>query len=125
MSNRVTSGNPAYVAAYNLDKANPSINFALAYALAQLVLNEGGGPVPTGRRFPIKQARALQKLDLVEIHTTYDAAYAIKQSYTLDSEELVRTHVPVASGAPGTRRSLVTATPEAAQLITRYANQSG
>ena len=124
MTNRVTSSNPAYRAAYHLTKANPKIKFALAYALAQLVLDEGGGPLPTGKRFPIKQARALQKFDLVEIHTNYEDAFTLQKSYALRDEELVPHYIPGALVSSGGGTRLVTATPEAIQLIHEYANRS-
>ena len=123
MTNRVTSSNPAYRAAYHLTKANPKIKFALAYALAQLVLNDGGGPLPTGRRFPIKQARALQELDMVEIHTNYEDGVTLTKSYAIDNEELVPTHIPGPVGSSILSTRFVTATPEAAQLINRFAKQ--
>ena len=124
MSNRVTSNNPAYRAAYHLTKANPQIEFALAYALAQLVLNEEGGPLPTGKRFPIKQARALLKLDMVEIHTNYEVGFTLKKSYALQDEELVPTRIPGPAGSSESKTRFVTATPEAFQLIHEYANRS-
>ena len=65
---RRVGGNPAYVAAHAI-AAETDLPFEHAYALARLVLDEGGGPVTfTGRKARLARSAvtALRNLGLVE-----------------------------------------------------------
>lgn len=117
MPDRVSSNNPAYVAAYALAKSDQPLQFELAYPLALLVLNDGGGPVKTGKKFPIKTARALQKQGFVELHTDYDTAFEQTRSHGQLNGDMLITTNPNRSTETTTSQRYVIATPDAIRRI--------
>jgi hypothetical protein len=78
---RRVGGSPTFVAAHGI-KDHTDLSFEDAYALARLVLEEGGGPVSTRRKKDfIKKATEtkLVQLGMIEVHggseTSIERAY--------------------------------------------------
>lgn len=66
------SGNPTFVTAHGIE-ADTGLPFEHAYALAKLVLEQGGGPVPyRGKGAPISTPtrKALMELGLIRVDTS-------------------------------------------------------
>lgn len=129
---RRVTGPPAFVAAHRMADEDPTLVFAEAYALAQLVLHHDGGPVPTtGKRasFPRPVLTALAKRGLVEKHG--DSRF--RQSWRVDSVRDLTAPTPPAprysvtaspAGATEKTRWFVSVTQEGDALVRRHLPES-
>ena len=101
---RRVGGSPAYVAASGM-AAGQRIPFDLAFALARLVLEEGGGPVPfTGKNAVIQRpiVTALTKLGFIDV--TSAAGFEQKVYLLLSVDSHVRELIePRQTGTTVTR----------------------
>jgi hypothetical protein len=97
---RVVSGSPVFVAATRIDEQRDDVSFADALLLARLVLERGGGPVPTRGKAAFTDpvtARRLARLELAELDEGYgrSAGSYARTVWTLSASEvgtdLVRT----------------------------------
>ena len=101
---RVVSGSPAFVAASRIDQDRDDVTFADALVLARLVLERGGGPVPTRGKSAFTDpvtARRLARLELAELDEGYgrSAGSYAKTVWTLSASEAGRQLVQSALAA--------------------------
>jgi hypothetical protein len=95
---RRVGGSPAYVAASTMSAAQ-RIPFELAYALARLVLEEGGGPVAfTGKKAVIQKpiVTALTKLGFIDVTSSAGFEQKVYLLLSVDRHlgELIETRQP-------------------------------
>lgn len=80
-------GSPAFVAAHGIS-ANEDLPFEQAYALAKVVLENGGGPVPfTGRKATISKptVTALTHRGLLEVVGSSEFTQQVHVELNIDS----------------------------------------
>jgi len=123
VTGRVLSTDPIYIAAYGIAVTAGELEFPLAYALAQLVIRDQGGPVVAGKSIKKRSATSLKLRGWVTVHKVFPERFelVLRPGW---SGHLKVSHIALEPAEPGKATTYVTSTQQGVDLVELYAPET-